>query len=52
VVASDAFYVNRPPDESVRVCLGGPASRETVRRALEYMSHALEGQPELATSYL
>ena len=52
VVASDAFVVSGEPGEAVRVCLGGPASRETVRSALEFMAHTLEEQPELASSYL
>lgn len=53
VVASDAFIVDGAPSEAVRVCLGGPASRERVRSALEFMAHALEeAQPALASSYL
>ena len=52
VVASDAFVVSGSPDESVRVCLGGPASRDAVRSALEFMAHTLAGPPEFASSYL
>ena len=52
VVASDAFVVTGSPDESVRVCLGGPASRDAVRSALEFMAHTLAGPPEFASSYL
>ena len=52
VVASDAFVVKGSPDESVRVCLGGPASRDAVRAALEFMAHTLAGPPEFGSSYL
>ncbi len=52
VVASDAFVVSGEPDEFVRVCLGGPASRDTVRGALEFMAHTLAEQPAMASSYL
>ena len=52
VVASDAFVVSGSPDESVRVCLGGPATRDAVRSALEFMAHTLAGPPEFASSYL
>ena len=52
VVASDAFVVSGPPDEAVRVCLGGPASRDTVRGALEFMAHTLSEQPAMASRYL
>ena len=52
VVASDAFFVAGEPDEHVRVCLGGPASRERVRSALEFMAHTLEAEPAMSSSYL
>lgn len=52
VVASDAFIVAGAPPEAVRICLGGPASRPTVRRALEYAAHALESLPASASSFL
>ena len=52
VVASDAFVVAGEPDEHVRVCLGGPASRERVRSALEFMAHALEDERAMSSSYL
>ncbi len=52
VVASDAFTVEGTPPEAVRVCLGGPADRAVVRRALEYMAHALAGAPEMALRVL
>lgn len=52
VVASDAFTVIGSPPEAVRICLGGPASRVAVQRALEFAAHALEELPEVATSFL
>ena len=48
VVASDVFTVTGPPPEAVRVCLGGPISRDGVRRALEFMAHSLSESPALA----
>ena len=51
-VASDAFVVEGEPDEAVRVCLGGPAGRDTVRSALEFIAHTLDEQPAMASSYL
>ena len=52
VVPSDAFVVRGEPDESVRVCLGGPASREQVRHALDFMAHVLTEPPARTSSYL
>ncbi len=52
VVTSDAFVVEGPPGEAVRVCLGGPATRDTVRSALEFMAHTLDEEPAMASSYL
>ncbi len=52
VVASDAFVVSGEPGEAVRVCLGGPAGRDTVRSALDFMAHTLDEQPAMASSYL
>ena len=52
VVASDAFVVAGEPGETVRVCLGGPLSRDRVRSAIEFMAHALSEEPALAQSYL
>jgi DNA-binding transcriptional MocR family regulator len=52
VVASDAFTVTGTPPEAVRICLGGPASRTAVQRALEFAAHALEELPAAATSFL
>jgi DNA-binding transcriptional MocR family regulator len=51
VVASDAFTVDGPAEEAVRVCLGGPIRRETLKGALEFMGHALEGSPEMAGTF-
>ncbi|NOV20277.1 PLP-dependent aminotransferase family protein [Ensifer adhaerens] len=52
VVVSDAFIAAGTPPEAVRICLGGPASRSTVRRALEYAAHALESVPASTSSFL
>lgn len=52
IVPSDAFVVSGEPCETVRVCLGGPARRERIRSALEFMAHALTEEPALASSYL
>ena len=52
VVASDAFTTGSTPPEAVRVCLGGPADRPTVRSALEFMAHALTESPTLASTFL
>ncbi len=46
VVASDAFTMEGPATEAVRVCLGGPISRPKRKGALEFVAHALEGSPE------
>lgn len=51
VVASDAFTVDGPASEAVRVCLGGPIRREALKGALEFMGHALEGSPQMAGSF-
>ncbi|HZB93527.1 MAG TPA: PLP-dependent aminotransferase family protein [Stellaceae bacterium] len=45
VVVSDAFIVSGPPPEAVRVCLGGPAGRAELRRALETLASALDRAP-------
>jgi DNA-binding transcriptional MocR family regulator len=52
VVASDAFSTGEVAPEAVRVCLGGPADRAQVRQALEFIAHALEGSPSMASSFL
>lgn len=51
-VASDPFTVAGAPPEAVRICLGGPASREVVRHALDYAAHALAAAPNAGASYL
>ncbi len=51
VVASDAFTVTGAPSEAVRVCLGGPITRPRLQGALEFMAHALEGPPEMASAF-
>ncbi|ANK90824.1 MULTISPECIES: aminotransferase-like domain-containing protein [Rhizobium] len=51
VVASDAFAVEGAAPEAVRVCLGGPIARAKLQGALEFMAHALEGPPEMASSF-
>lgn len=51
VVASDAFTVEGPPAEAVRVGLGGPISRAKLAEGLEFMGHALESSPELASAF-
>jgi DNA-binding transcriptional MocR family regulator len=51
VVASDAFTVDGPAPEAVRVCIGGPITRERLQGALDFMAHALEGSPEMTASF-
>ncbi|CAN7407020.1 PLP-dependent aminotransferase family protein [Phyllobacterium sp. LjRoot231] len=51
VLASDAFTVGGTPAEAARVCLGGPISRPQLRLGLEYLAHALEGSPEMASAF-
>jgi DNA-binding transcriptional MocR family regulator len=52
IVASDAFTAGGAPIEAVRVCLGGPTTREQVRTALEFMAHALGESPQILSSFL
>src|SRR5208282_2395173 len=52
IVCSDAFTVNGAPSEAVRICLGGPISRENLTSALGYMAHALGEAPSLATAFV
>ncbi|GLK81203.1 PLP-dependent aminotransferase family protein [Methylopila turkensis] len=52
VVASDAFTVGSAPTEAVRVCIGGPSTRDEIRAALEFIGHALTEPPELASAYI
>lgn len=52
IVASDAFCVGVEPPEAVRICLGGPLDYEEVRAALEYIAHALDQSPAMASNFL
>jgi DNA-binding transcriptional MocR family regulator len=52
VVASDAFVALGDPIEAVRVCICGPASRERVNTAIDFMAHTLSEAPARASSYL
>jgi DNA-binding transcriptional MocR family regulator len=45
VVVSDAFTVSGPPPEAVRICLGGPARRADIKRALGILADALDRSP-------
>ncbi|ASK34407.1 GntR family transcriptional regulator [Alcanivorax sp. N3-2A] len=47
VVVSDAFAVNAKPPEAVRLCLGGPFSRQELAHSLHMIADALE-QPGAA----
>ncbi len=52
VVTSDAFTVSGQPPEAVRICLGGPITRAKLAHALEFMAHALDEGPSLASTFL
>ena len=52
VVASDPFCVAGTPPEAVRLCLGGPSTREQITQGLEVLAHALEGSPAMASTYI
>jgi DNA-binding transcriptional MocR family regulator len=52
IVPSDAFTTGDTAPEAVRVCLGGPADREQVRDALEFLAHSLAEAPSTASSFL
>jgi DNA-binding transcriptional MocR family regulator len=41
IIPSDVFTVQGPPDEYVRVCLGGSIDREALKAGLLFLSHAL-----------
>ena len=49
MVVSDAFAVNGKPPEAVRLCLGGPASRQDLGHALHVIADALQ-QPGAASA--
>lgn len=51
IVVSDAFSVNSPAPEAVRLCLGG-CDRDGTRGALEMIAHTLSRPPELASVFL
>lgn len=51
-VASDAFVASGTAPEAVRICLGGPVSRPQIKRGMEYVAHALEESPALASTFL
>ena len=50
VIASDPFCVAGTPPEAVRLCLGGPSTRQQITHGLEVLAHVLEGSPALASS--
>jgi len=52
VVSSDAFVVGGKPPEAVRMCIGGPTSRQQIRSALDYAAHAMDEAPALASTFL
>lgn len=52
VVGSDPFCVAGPPPEAVRLCLGGPSTRQQITHGLHVLAHALEGSPALASTYI
>ena len=45
VIGSDPFCVAGTPPEAVRLCLGGPSTRQQITHGLEVLAHALEGSP-------
>ena len=49
VVVSDSFTVSGPAPDSVRVCLGGPATREDCRHSLEVIEYATQRLPPVAS---
>ncbi|MCW2238744.1 DNA-binding transcriptional MocR family regulator [Azospirillum canadense] len=51
IVVSDAFAVNNPPPEAVRLCLGGCDAVET-RHALEIIAQTLSQPPAFAAAFL
>lgn len=52
VVGSDPFCVAGTPPEAVRLCLGGPSTRQQLTHGLEVLAHALERSPALASTYI
>ncbi len=45
VVPSDAFAVDGPPPQAIRVCIGGVASQEDIRLALQCIADTLRHAP-------
>lgn len=52
MVCSDAFTAAGAPAEALRVCLGGPMTRDKLGQALSFMAHALGEAPSLATEFV
>jgi hypothetical protein len=44
LMPSDAFTVLGPPDEHVRICLGGTINREGLRNGLSFLANSLNGE--------
>ncbi|MEO9682894.1 MAG: PLP-dependent aminotransferase family protein [Tateyamaria sp.] len=42
IVPSDAFVVSGQAHEQLRICLGGPISRDNLREQLEFLGHTLD----------
>ncbi|MEP6020421.1 MAG: PLP-dependent aminotransferase family protein [Paracoccaceae bacterium] len=42
IVPSDAFVVSGQAHEQLRICLGGPISRDHLREQLEFLGHTLD----------
>lgn len=42
LVPSDAFVVSGPVREQLRICLGGPISRDALHEELEFLGHTLD----------
>lgn len=52
LVASDAFVVDGPAPEAVRVCLGGFTTRAETRHALEFLADALAQSSSVANGVI
>ncbi len=44
LMPSDAFTVSGPPDEHLRICLGGSITREGLRSGLSFLGSSLNGE--------
>ncbi|PVB63409.1 PLP-dependent aminotransferase family protein [Labrenzia sp. 011] len=51
VVEAEAFTACGPPPNAVRLCLGGPASRDQVDGALDVIAETLATAPERASAF-